>query len=94
MAELVVLTLGVAAIVAAIVWHVAQTVWANRLMLRRKVVVNLLGDRAVSGVLWCRRGGLIVLKQAQLHEPGVDPVAMDGDVLIERARVEFVQAAG
>lgn len=93
MAELVVLAVGMTAIVGAVVWHVVQVVWANRLMLRRKVIVNLVGDRAISGVLWCRRGGLIVLKQAQLHEPGVDPVPMDGDVLVERSRVDFVQVA-
>lgn len=94
MPELVVLTVGMASIVGAVAWHVAQTVWASRLMLRRKVIVNLVGDRAISGVLWCRRGGLIVLKQAELHEPGVEPVPMDGDVVVERARVDFVQVAG
>lgn len=94
MAELVVLTAGVAAIIGAIAWHLAQMMWANRLMLRRKVIVNLQGDQAIAGVLWARRGGLLVLKQAQLHEPGVDPVPMDGDVVIERSRVDFVQVAG
>lgn len=94
MAELVVLTVGMAAIVGSVAWHIGQRVWADRLMVRRKVVVNLVGDRAISGVLWRRRGGLVVLKQAELHEPGVEPVPMDGDVLIERSRVDFVQVAG
>lgn len=94
--ELLILTAaaGAAAILTSVAWHIGQAVWANRLMLRRKVIVNLVGDRAVSGVLWSRRGGLVVLKQAELLEPGVAPVPMDGDVLIERPRIDFIQAAG
>jgi hypothetical protein len=87
--------IGVSAVAVGVaVWFVAQVVWANRVALHRKVIVNLVGDRAISGVLWCRRGGLVVLKQAELHEPGAGPVRMDGDVLIERSRVDFVQVAG
>jgi hypothetical protein len=93
-AELVVLTVGVLALVAAIAWHVGQQVWARRLMVRRRVVVNLVGDQAVTGVLWRRVGGFLVLRDARLIEAGADPVSMDGDVLIERDRVLFVQVAG
>ncbi len=93
MVELVILAVGVLAICGAAGLHLFDRVWARRLMVRRRVVVNLVGDRAVTGVLWSRRGGFLVLKDAQLLEPGAQPVTMDGDVLIERDRVEFVQAA-
>lgn len=95
MAELVVLSLGMLALVAAVALHVFDRVWARRLMVRRRVVVNLVdGGRAIAGVLWIRRAGFLVLRDAALLEPGAEPVPMDGDVFVERDRVSFVQAAG
>ena len=91
--EFVVLSLGVLAIVGAVVWHVVDTLWARRLMVRRQVLVQLLSGRAVRGVLWALKGRLLVLKSATLLEPGSDPVAMDGDVVIERAQVDYTQVA-
>ena len=62
-----------------------------RTALRRSVVVNLDTDRAFRGVLWARRGRLLVLRSAVLLEPGADPAPVDGEVVIERGRVEFIQ---
>jgi hypothetical protein len=53
-------------------------------------VVNLT-DRAFDGVLWARRGPLLVLRDVQLLEAGRAPQRVDGEVVIERARVEFMQ---
>jgi hypothetical protein len=50
-----------------------------------------LPDRAFAGVLWAQRGPLLVLRNAELLEQGAQPVPMDGEVVIERSRVEFVQ---
>jgi small nuclear ribonucleoprotein (snRNP)-like protein len=63
-------------------------------VVRRRVVVNLSDGRAFSGVLTARRRRLLVLRNAELLEKGLSPVAIDGVVVIERDRVEFVQAAG
>ncbi len=58
----------------------------------RRVIVNLADDRhAFAGVLWSQRGDWLVLKQATLLQPGREAVPMDGDVVIECARVLFVQ---
>jgi hypothetical protein len=92
--ELVILAAGVLAILGAVGWHAFETVWSRRLMLRRRVLVSLTSGRAVTGVMWTRRGRLLVLKDAQLHEQGADPAGMDGDVVIDRDLVEYVQAAG
>lgn len=61
------------------------------LELRRRVLVNLKTEKAVSGVLWTRRRRLLVLKDATLLEPKAAPVHLDGDVVIERGNVDFVQ---
>jgi hypothetical protein len=55
------------------------------------VLVNLDDGRAFDGVLYARRGPLLVLRQARLIEPGGEPVAVDGEVIIERPRVSFIQ---
>jgi hypothetical protein len=66
----------------------------RRVVLHRRVVVNLTTGKAIEGVLWDEQGPLLVLRDAFLHEGGTNgPVPMDGEVVIDRARVEFVQAA-
>lgn len=62
----------------------------RRTAIRKRVVVNL-ADRAFSGVLWAKRGPLLVLRDAELLEPGRDPQRVDGEVVIERSKVEFTQ---
>ncbi len=64
--------------------------WWRRTALRKRVVVNL-SDKAFSGVLWAKRGPLLVLRDAELLEAGRDPQRVDGEVVIERTRVEFMQ---
>lgn len=62
----------------------------RRTAVRKRVVVNL-ADKAFSGVLWAKRGPLLVLRDAELLESGRDPQRVDGEVVVERARVEFMQ---
>lgn len=61
---------------------------------RKRVVVNLLTDRAFTGILWARRGPLLVLRDAVMHEPGVPPAPIDGEVVVERDQIEFIQVTG
>jgi small nuclear ribonucleoprotein (snRNP)-like protein len=60
-------------------------------LVRKKVVVNLHSNRAFVGILWAQRGPLLVLRNATMHEPGGQPSAVDGEVVIERGQVEFIQ---
>lgn len=65
----------------------------RRTAVRRRVVVNL-ADKAFRGVLWAKRGPLLVLRDAELLEAGREPQRVDGEIVIERSRVEFVQVTG
>jgi hypothetical protein len=67
----------------------------RRTAIRKRVVVNL-PDKAFSGVLWAKRGPLLVLRDAQLLEPGRAAQPVDGEVVVERSKMEFMQvlAAG
>jgi len=72
-------------------------VWAgqryrnDRLALRKRVLVNLLDGKAMDGVLYSRRGRLLVLRDVTVLEQGAQPVSVDGEVLVDRNRVDFVQ---
>lgn len=63
----------------------------TRLVVNRRVMVNLTSGSAIEGVLWDERGPLIVLRDAQLHTDGGSS-PLDGDVIVERERIAFVQA--
>ncbi|MFH9215465.1 hypothetical protein [Streptomyces globisporus] len=62
----------------------------RRTAVRRRVVVNL-ADKAFSAVLWAKRGPLLVLRDVELLEAGRQAQPVDGEVVVERARVEFIQ---
>lgn len=65
----------------------------SRWPVRRRVLVNLDDGRAFDGILWARRGPLLVLRDARLLDPAApEAVATDGEVVIERRRVVFIQA--
>lgn len=76
-----------AIITAAVLW-----VRNARIGVRQRILANLTDGSAVEGVLWARRGRLLVLRDAVLHERGSQPVPADGEVLLDRDRVLFVQA--
>jgi len=66
----------------------------RRTLVRKKVVVNLHSDRAFVGILWAKRGPLLILRNAVMHEPGAEPSFVDGQIVIERDQVEFIQITG
>jgi small nuclear ribonucleoprotein (snRNP)-like protein len=57
----------------------------------RRVIVNTRSDRAFRGVLWARRGGYLVLRNAELLKGRGEVVAMDGEVVVPVENVDFIQ---
>lgn len=94
MAELIVVTAGVLFLLAGVAVHVWDLWGSRRMGVKRRVLVQAKSGRAYTGVLWQRRRDLLVLKAVELLEPGNQPQTMDGEVVIDRAEVEFVQVAG
>lgn len=66
----------------------------RRTALRRRVLLSLKTDKGLRGVLWAKRGSLVLLKDAELLEGGREPVRLDGDVAVERSNIDFVQVLG
>ena len=67
--------------------------WWRPPCLFRACIVNLKNepDTAIKGVLWSSRGGWLTFKDCSLLKPGVPPTTMDGEVVIERRNVLFLQ---
>ncbi|HOA04101.1 MAG: hypothetical protein QG655_2589 [Actinomycetota bacterium] len=62
--------------------------------LNRKVLVSLYSGSAVSGVLTSSTSAYLILRGCVVHEAGVEPVSADGEVVVERANVDYVQIVG
>lgn len=58
---------------------------------QRKVLVNLMSGNAISGVCVLDGREALVLRGATVHESGVDPAAADGEIVIDRINVDFIQ---
>lgn len=56
--------------------------------------MNLIADpqTALKGVLWRGRGAWLVLREVTALKTNGDPVPLDGEVLVHRSNVAFVQA--
>ena len=57
----------------------------------RRVIVNTKTERAFRGVLWRKRWGYLVLRNAELLKGSGETAPVDGEVVIERGNVDFVQ---
>lgn len=94
MAELIVVSAGVLFLLAGICVHTWDLLASRRAGIRRRVLVQTKSGRAYTGVLWQRRRDLLVLKGAEMLEPGNQPQPMDGEVIVDRVEIDYVQVAG
>lgn len=69
-------------------WAVARP-W--RLVKARRVVVNLRSGQAIEGLLVKQEGPLLFLAEARLHEGSENPVPIDGQAVVERPNIDFIQ---
>jgi len=66
--------------------------WWRPPCLLRAVIVNLKDDSgAIRGVLWAARGAWLVLREPALLKAGAEPEPIDGDVVLHRSNVSFMQ---
>lgn len=60
-------------------------------LINRQVLVNLLSGNAVAGVCTVETTRSLVLRGATVHTTDSEPAPADGEVLIDRASVDFIQ---
>lgn len=63
----------------------------RRTAVHRHVVVNTKTEKTFSGVLVAQRGPILILKGAKMLSSNAPPVTLDGELVIERSHVDFVQ---
>jgi len=64
--------------------------WASPYPYRETVIVNTKTKLAFRGVLWDRRGGFLVLRNAALLDKGAAK-PIDGEAVIPAENVDFLQ---
>jgi len=57
----------------------------------RSVIVNTKTDRAFRGVLWQKRWGYLVLRNAELLKTKGEVAPVDGEIVIPAENVDFIQ---
>ena len=82
-----VVLLALVALIAFGLWSVRP--W--RLVKARRVVVNLRSGQAIQGLLVRQSGPLLFLAEAQLLEGNSNPVPIDGQAVVERPGIDFIQ---
>lgn len=65
----------------------------NYLTLKR-VIVNTKTDKAFRGVLYKKRRGYLVLKNAEMLKPKGETAPIDGELVIPSFNVDFMQVIG
>ncbi|UYL87765.1 RNA binding protein [Gordonia phage OneDirection] len=60
-------------------------------VVQQRVVINLKSGTAVMGVVTAKKRTFCVVRDAEVVEPGSHPVRADGEVLIERADIDYIQ---
>lgn len=57
----------------------------------RRVIVNLKTGTSFEGVLWRRRRGYLVLRDAKMLRPKGEVLTVDGEVVVDAANVDWIQ---
>lgn len=88
--EWIALALLVLMVAAAVcLWWNMAAPW--RLVKARRVVVNLRSGQAIEGLLIRQQGPLLFISEAHLHEGSDNPTLIDGQAVIERQTIDFIQ---
>lgn len=62
-----------------------------RRLIASNVVVNLRTGTALAGALVHQDGPLLFLRNVTLYAAGAEPSPVDGEVVVEREHVDFIQ---
>jgi hypothetical protein len=66
--------------------------WWRPPCLLRRVLVNVpVEESTFDGVLWASNGAWLTLRDVKVLRHGADPAPMDGDMVIHRDKVSFLQ---
>ncbi|BAD54882.1 hypothetical protein [Nocardia farcinica] len=89
------LVIALAAFVCGALLVAGWTWWREpRYVAHRRVVVNLRTGTAVEGVITRTRGRILVVRDATVHSDGGSASPADGEIVLDRGNVDYIQALG
>lgn len=56
--------------------------------------MSLFSGSAVGGVLTNTPGDLLILQGCTVYEPGAEPTLAEGEVVVDRVNVDYLQIVG
>jgi hypothetical protein len=89
--QILVVSLVALAAVLAIARLVMDWAYSWRTLVARRVVINLKSGRGLDGLLVRKAGDLLFLRQATALEAGVAPLPVDGEAVVQKSDVDFIQ---
>lgn len=63
-----------------------------RAVAHRRVVINLWSGTAIAGVVTKTTRSYCIVKDAQVIESGSNPTTVDGEIVVDRRQVDYIQA--
>lgn len=63
----------------------------SRLLTAKRVLVTTTNGTALTGVVYSTKGRFLILKGAAIPAGDGEPIGLDGDVVVELDRVDFIQ---
>lgn len=57
----------------------------------RKAIINLKTNSSIRGVIWERKAGYLILRNAEILVSPSEGTAVDGEVLIPEGDIHFIQ---
>ena len=64
---------------------------AFSILLRQRVIVNTKSDESFRGILFQKKGPLIMLRNVEQLVEGREPIPVDGGIVLERSEVAYYQ---
>ncbi|SPT53791.1 Uncharacterised protein [Actinomyces bovis] len=62
-----------------------------RRLIASNIIINLKTGTALAGALVRQDGQLLFLRNVTLYSVGADPTPVDGEVVVERDHIDFIQ---
>lgn len=85
--EILVIALTAALVIAAVLF---VRWWTWRPVVKHRAVVQMVDGTAFDGAIMSRRGALLVMSDVTARIPGGEQ-RLDGQVVVERSRVAYMQ---
>lgn len=61
---------------------------------RKRVIINTKSDKTFRGIIWKHNSQFVILKNVELLHSSKQATPVDGEVIIYRTDIDFIQVIG